>query len=190
MIETGVIDVILFSINPAFDLLPAQTDIDDYFKDETYNAETRFSIDPERAALYRLCEEKGVGITVMKALGAGRLLNAETSSFGMALTPAQCIQYALDRPAVSSVLLGQKPLRKCSGIWPLKMLRRKRKTILAWARAQNRPFAASVCIAITVCPVPPGSTSRQSTSFTILPRSRKVCRIPFARTIRRWKTCG
>ena len=112
MIETGVIDVILFSINPAFDLLPAQTDIDDYFKDETYNAETRFSIDPERAALYRLCEEKGIGITVMKALGAGRLLNAETSSFGMALTPAQCIQYALDRPAVSSVMLGAKTVEE------------------------------------------------------------------------------
>ena len=48
----------------------------------------------------------------MKALGAGRLLNAETSSFGMALTPAQCIQYALDRPAVSSVLLGAKTVEE------------------------------------------------------------------------------
>lgn len=105
MVETGVIDVVLFSINPAFDLLPAQTDIDDYWKQETY-APKRLMIDPDRAAFYRLCEEKGVGITVMKTLGGGRLLNAESSSFGMALTPAQCIHYALERPAVASVLMG------------------------------------------------------------------------------------
>ena len=35
----------------------------------------------------------GVGITVMKSLAAGNLLKAETSPFGMALTPVQCIQY-------------------------------------------------------------------------------------------------
>ena len=42
----------------------------------------------------------------MKALAAGVLLNAETSPFGVALTPAQCIHYALTRPAVASVLPG------------------------------------------------------------------------------------
>ena len=105
MIETGLIDVLMFSINPAFDLLPPDTFIDDYFKAETYAA-NRLTVDPERAALYSLCEEKGVGITVMKTLGGGRLLSAEYSSFGMALTPAQCIHYALERPAVSSVLMG------------------------------------------------------------------------------------
>ena len=107
MVETGLLDVLLFSINPAFDLLPAQTSIDDYFRDVTY-AGRRFTLDPDRAALYGLCEEKGVGITVMKTLGAGRLLRAETSSFGVALTPVQCIHYALDRPAVASVLLGAR----------------------------------------------------------------------------------
>ena len=111
MIETGLIDVMLFSINPAFDMLPAQTDIDDYFKDDTY-AGQRFRIDSDRAALYRLCEEKGVGITVMKTLGAGRLLNAEASSFGVALTPVQCIHYALERPAVASVLMGARSVEE------------------------------------------------------------------------------
>lgn len=108
MVETGLIDVMLFSINPAFDLLPAEIDIDDYFKDDTYTAENRFHIDPDRAELYRLCEEKGVGITVMKTLGGGRLLKADTSSFGVALTPVQCIHYALERPAVASVLMGAR----------------------------------------------------------------------------------
>ena len=54
MVNSGLIDVVLFSINPAFDLLPAETHIDDYWKNETY-ASTRLTIDPERAAFYRLC---------------------------------------------------------------------------------------------------------------------------------------
>lgn len=106
MVETGLVDVLLFSINPAFDLLPGETEIDDLLKEELY--EGRFAIDPDRAALYRLCEEKGVGITVMKTLAAGRLLDEASSPFGVALTPVQCIHYALERPAVSSVLLGAK----------------------------------------------------------------------------------
>ena len=105
MIETGLIDVMMFSVNPAFDLLPGDALIDDFFKEETY-ANNRLTMDPDRAALYSLCEEKGVAITVMKTLGGGRLLSAERSSFGFALTPAQCIHYALERPAVSSVLMG------------------------------------------------------------------------------------
>jgi len=111
MVNSGLIDVVLFSINPAFDLLPAETHIDDYWKNETY-APTRLTIDPERAAFYRLCEEKGVGITVMKTLGAGRLLDANRSSFGFALTPNQCIHYALERPAVASVLMGARTVEE------------------------------------------------------------------------------
>ena len=42
----------------------------------------------------------------MKPYGGGTLLNAGTSPFGHAMTIHQCIQYALDRPAVLSCLLG------------------------------------------------------------------------------------
>ena len=107
MINTGLVEMLMFSINPAFDMLPAGTVIDDLFNDATYK-EHRFAIDPKRAELYRLCEEKGIGITVMKSLGAGRLLNEATSPFGVGLTPTQCIHYALDRPSVASVLMGAR----------------------------------------------------------------------------------
>lgn len=40
----------------------------------------------------------------MKPFGGGQLLNAKTSPFKQALTRTQCIQYALDRPAVLTVL--------------------------------------------------------------------------------------
>ena len=60
----------------------------------------------ERYDLYRRCEKEGVGISVMKPFNAGQLLDAAKSPFGQALTPAQCIQYALDRPGVMSVMQG------------------------------------------------------------------------------------
>ena len=101
---SGVIEMILFSVNPAFDLLPASEDLNEYFK-ETYE-EQLGGIAPEREELYRICEREGVGITVMKGYAGGRLFQAETSPFGAALTPVQCLHYALTRPAVASVMAG------------------------------------------------------------------------------------
>ena len=106
-VELDLVEMILFSINPAFDMVPATEDIDDYFAAETYEETKDFDgITPERAGLYRLCEQKEIGITVMKGYGGGRLLQAETSPFQVALTPVQCIHYALTRPAVASFLAG------------------------------------------------------------------------------------
>ncbi|WP_276948033.1 aldo/keto reductase [Acetatifactor muris] len=102
--ECGEIEMFLFSVNPAFDMLPATENIDDYFAD-SYD-ESLSGIAPERAQLYRLCEQNQVGITVMKGYAGGRLFNAGTSPFGAALTPVQCLHYALTRPAVASVMVG------------------------------------------------------------------------------------
>lgn len=101
---SGEIEMILFSLNPAFDMLPASENIDDLFQDH-YNEELK-GIAPEREELYRICEREGVGITVMKGYAGGRLLKAESSPFGVALTPVQCLHYALTRPAVASVMTG------------------------------------------------------------------------------------
>ena len=102
-VESGFIEMILFSINPAFDMHPATEELDDMFGEY----ETGLSgIDRERAELYSLCEEKEVGITVMKGFFGGRLLDKKTSPFGSAFTPLQCIHYVLTRPGVSSILVG------------------------------------------------------------------------------------
>ena len=102
-VETGFVEMLLFSINPAFDMHPATEDLDAMFGE--YDAS--FSgIDQERASLYQLCEEKEVGITVMKGFFGGRLFDAKTSPFGAAFTPAQLIHYSLTRPGVSSILCG------------------------------------------------------------------------------------
>ena len=103
--KSGKIEMILFSVNPAFDMLPASENLDKYFEETTYTDDIG-GIAPERAELYKICEQRGVGITVMKGYAGGRLFDAKTSPFGVALTPVQCIHYALTRPAVASILAG------------------------------------------------------------------------------------
>ena len=102
-IETGFIEMLLFSVNPAFDMRPATEELETMFGgyDGDYSG-----IDPERAEVYRLSEEKEVGITVMKGFFGGALFDENRSPFGVAFTPAQCIHYALTRPGVSSILCG------------------------------------------------------------------------------------
>lgn len=102
--QSGMIEMILFSINPAFDLLPASENMEDYFQDQ-YD-ESLQGINPEREELYKICEQNQVGITVMKGYAGGRLFSAQTSPFHVALTPVQCIHYALTRPAVASIMVG------------------------------------------------------------------------------------
>lgn len=103
-VRQGEIEMVLFSVNPAFDMLPPVTDIEEYFA-EKYD-EKLGGIAPEREELYKLCEQNHVGITVMKGYAGGRLFQAQTSPFGVALTPVQCLHYALTRPAVASVMVG------------------------------------------------------------------------------------
>src|SRR5665647_959491 len=115
LVNMGIFDVLMFSINPAMDMIYNHYTIDDFLGKldgikEGEQSPGKLDIDQERADLYNLCEQKGVGITVMKTLGGGRLLKAESSPFRTAMTVAQCIHYALSRPAVSSVLIGAKSI--------------------------------------------------------------------------------
>lgn len=99
-LDTGSIDMIMFSINPAYDCSIGKYGIGSAL---------------DREQLYHECEEAGVGIAVMKMFSGGQLLNEKTSPFRQALTENQCIQYALDRPGVLTVLPGvrdQEDLKK------------------------------------------------------------------------------
>ena len=91
ILDTGLIDMMMFSINPGYD----------YQHGEYANGSAS-----ERVELYRRCEAAGIGISVMKPFSAGQLLDARTSPFGEALSMYQCIQYALDKPGVLTVLPG------------------------------------------------------------------------------------
>jgi predicted aldo/keto reductase-like oxidoreductase len=104
LVEEGLIEMLMFSINPAFDMMPDTGDIMKMM-DDGYASQVS-KIDPARAELYRLCQTRGIGITVMKSLCAGRLLSTDHSVFTQAMSPVQCIHYALTRPAVVSALVG------------------------------------------------------------------------------------
>lgn len=91
LIDTGLIDIFMFSINPAYDCQKG-----DYGLGSAR----------ERVKLYQECEKEGIGIAVMKPFGGGQLLDKKTSPLGHAFTKYQCIQYALDQPAVMTVLPG------------------------------------------------------------------------------------
>lgn len=104
-VETGAIEVLMFSVNPCYDLQPASEDVEDLWADENY-ANHLTNMNPERQKLYETCQRLGVGITVMKCFGGGDLLSAEMSPAGAALTVNQCIAYALSRPGVACVLAG------------------------------------------------------------------------------------
>lgn len=107
VIETGLPEMMLFSINLAFDLFPADTNVLEEL-DGNLTADAFHGTDPIRSKLYKMCEQRGVGITVMKTLGAGKLISPEHSPFEKPMTAIQCIHYALTRPAVASVMLGCK----------------------------------------------------------------------------------
>ena len=91
VLDMGIVDVVMFSINPAYDYGQGDYGIGE---------------NTERYDLYRRCQREGVAITVMKPFCGGQLLDAAQSPFGVALTREQCIQYALDKPGVTAVLPG------------------------------------------------------------------------------------
>lgn len=114
-VQSGLIDVLMFSVNPCYDLQPANEDCYALWDGKNYDRKL-VNMDPEREALYETCSRLGVAITVMKAFGGGDLLDEELSPAGKALTINQCLHYALTRPGVAAVMSGAHTvheLEKC-----------------------------------------------------------------------------
>ncbi|MBQ1476975.1 MAG: aldo/keto reductase [Erysipelotrichaceae bacterium] len=97
ILDEADVDMLMFSINPAYD----------YGEGEYANG----GVD-ERTEVYKRCERDGIGISVMKPLSGGQLLDASLSPFKQALTPYQCIRYCLDKPGVLTVLPGAQSMEE------------------------------------------------------------------------------
>lgn len=108
-IRGGNIDVLMFSVNPCYDLMPASEDVEELWNEKNYE-NPLFNMDAERQELYEECQRRGVGITVMKAFGGGDLLDGELSPAGKALSAFQCLNYALTRPGVAAVMSGARTI--------------------------------------------------------------------------------
>ncbi len=140
-LETGLVDMVMFSINPAYD-----------YSTGTYGIGSA----ENRSRLYRECEREGVGISVMKPFGGGQLLGERTSPFRRALSKTQCIQYALDRPGVLTVLpgvRGEEDLQAVLAYLDAGAQERDYSAISAFAP----PNAEGVCVYCNHCqPCPAG----------------------------------
>lgn len=158
-VDSGYIDVLMFSLNPAYDLIPKERDMIDVFNEVIEGKKQNFSnltLEPIRAELYRDCEERGVAITVMKTLAMGTLLSEERSPLGMALTEAQCISYALSRPAVSAVMIGMQrvsDVEHAAKYWELSKEERDHTKALASLKMFSADGRCMYCNHCLPCPV-------------------------------------
>ncbi len=91
ILDLGIVDMLMFSINALYD-----EGIGEYAHGEK----------KERSELYLRCEREGIGISVMKPFAGGMLLDERKSPFKKALSRIQCMEYALSRPGVLTVLPG------------------------------------------------------------------------------------
>ena len=86
--KSGLFEVIMFSLNPAFDRVLSGNNPWDPASYEHMLP----GIDPVRVELYDYCAQHNIAITVMKVFGGGgKLLEADKSPLKVALTPVQCI---------------------------------------------------------------------------------------------------
>ena len=92
-LDEGILDIVMFSINPAYD-----------YQQGTY----AYGEVDERQRMYQRCQKEGVAISVMKPFCGGQLLDEKKSPFHQALNEYQCIQYALEKPGVITVVPGAR----------------------------------------------------------------------------------
>ncbi len=109
-VESGLIDVLMFSVNAAYDLQPPSEDCMELFDKKNYI--DGMGVNPDRRELYELCERENVAIDVMKAFGGGDMLNEKLSPFGVAFNEYQCMEYCLTRPGVVSIMAGCRTIEE------------------------------------------------------------------------------
>ncbi len=108
-VESGIIDVLMFPINPAFDLLPGYNKRLLGLWEDAGAVDVGTIVDnaPSRKELYRACARHGVGLVAMKPYAAGWLFKPELYA-AQPLTPVHCLSYAQAQPGVSTVIPGVK----------------------------------------------------------------------------------
>ncbi len=116
--ESGLVDVIMFSLNPAFDVLghlsSQHSDQQRESRLEDLESDAAQMMKEQRREFYRLCAREDVALVAMKIFAAGWLFSA--GSLNRVPTTAQCIQYALSQPAVATVVPGVRTLAECEDV--------------------------------------------------------------------------
>jgi uncharacterized protein len=108
-VESGLVDILMFPVNPAFDLLPGDTKLEALWEADPYSGLRIAGSQPvySRRDLFLACERNGVAIVAMKPFAGGWVFWPENPS-GIVLSPVQCLQYTLSQPGVCAVVPGCK----------------------------------------------------------------------------------
>ena len=88
--ENPEIELLMFSMNPAFDMFGAMGDIMDYRAEDAFDDEELSSLNPQRAELYELCENNGTAITGNEGIWGGNFFSSGTSPMRGGLTAGEC----------------------------------------------------------------------------------------------------
>jgi len=108
-VKSGYIDVLMFPVNAATDVLPGDVRFETTWEPGTFQKANALqeTTSPTRQDLYHTCAAEGVAVVAMKPYAAGRLFNPENPS-SIVLTPVQCASYALSQPGVTCIVPGCK----------------------------------------------------------------------------------
>ena len=101
-VKSGVVEVLMFSMNPAFDYLPSGVNP----WEANFDSVAMAGIDPARVELCDYCATHNIAIVNMKTFAGGRLLDVAKSPLHVAFTPVQCLAYVLSKPCVACALTG------------------------------------------------------------------------------------
>lgn len=117
-IHSGSFDVLMFPVNPAFDVLTDGEQYDTEKLDSLWDAAYDFdSIEKKgwqpRRNVYSECERMGVGLIAMKPFAGGFIFNVEKNA---GFNPINLLSYALAQNGVSSVIPGCTNSQEVEGI--------------------------------------------------------------------------
>ena len=153
--KSGLVEVIMFSLNPAFDRVLSGNNPWDPKSFENMLP----GIDPVRVELYDYCAQHNIAITVMKVFGGGgKLLEADKSPLKVALTPVQCIAYAMAKPCVAVAICGADNIEELeSDLHYLKATDEEKDYNAALskqtAKTENASTGCTYCNHCAPCPV-------------------------------------
>jgi uncharacterized protein len=113
-VRSGLYDLLMFPINPAFDTLPGETGTDDLGNlwNAAYGHKPADLADgriPPRKQLYLECASHEIGLIAMKPFAGGWLFKPELNT---GFTPGNLLHYALSQPGVTCVIPGAASLEQ------------------------------------------------------------------------------
>jgi len=152
MVNTGLIDLLMFPVNPAHDIMDADRDGVDVSKDFYQGVNIANSA---RADLYRLCESKNVAISAIKPFASGKLLSKDFTPFAKPMSVSQCLHYCLTRAGVANVLAGCASAQEVIGCCEYLAASEKDKDFTSIISTMKESFEGSCvyCNHCEPCPV-------------------------------------